>query len=54
MLNRNGEDVTEEFITGAEETLKIATLFHIKEFIGKSKAHHAAAGKYTMAHFPKN
>ena len=38
VLNRNGEDVTQEFITGAEETLKIAKLFHIKEFIGKSKS----------------
>jgi len=28
VLNRNGEDVTAEFITGAEETLKIAKLFH--------------------------
>ena len=30
VLNRNGEDVTREFITGAEEALKLARLFHIE------------------------
>jgi len=38
VLNRNGEDVTREFIAGAEETLKIARQFHIEEFIGKSNS----------------
>jgi uncharacterized protein YbbK (DUF523 family) len=38
VLNSNGEDVTQEFINGAEETLKIARLFHIEEFIGKSRS----------------
>ena len=38
VLNKNGEDVTREFITGAEETLKIARQFHIEEFIGKSNS----------------
>ena len=36
--NINGEDVTREFITGAEETLKLARLFNIKEFIGKARS----------------
>jgi uncharacterized protein YbbK (DUF523 family) len=45
VLNRNGEDVTEEFIKGAEETLKIAQLFHIKEFIGKSKSPSCGCGQ---------
>jgi uncharacterized protein YbbK (DUF523 family) len=34
--NVNGEDVTQEFIRGAKETLKIAKLFKISHFIGKS------------------
>jgi uncharacterized protein YbbK (DUF523 family) len=38
VININGEDVTQEFINGAEETLKIVRLFHIEEFIGKSKS----------------
>jgi uncharacterized protein YbbK (DUF523 family) len=45
VLNKDGEDVTEEFITGAEETLKIAKLFHIKEFIGKSKSPSCGCGQ---------
>lgn len=31
-----GEDVTSQFITGAEEILKVARLYRVKEFIGKS------------------
>jgi uncharacterized protein YbbK (DUF523 family) len=38
VLNQNGEDVTREFLSGAQETLRIAKLFNIKEFIGKSKS----------------
>jgi hypothetical protein len=36
--NINGEDVTQEFIRGAEETLRIARLFNIKELIGKARS----------------
>ena len=36
VLNENGEDVTESFIRGAEETLKIARIYRVKEFIGLS------------------
>jgi len=45
VLNSSGEDVTQEFITGAEEALKIAKLFHIKEFIGKSKSPSCGCGR---------
>ncbi len=45
VLNRNGEDVTVEFITGAEETLKLAKLFHVEEFIGKSKSPSCGCGQ---------
>ena len=36
VVNKDGEDVTREFIKGAEETLKIAWQLNIKEFIAKS------------------
>jgi len=36
--NKAGEDVTLQFIKGAKQTLKIARLYGIKEFIGKSKS----------------
>jgi len=45
VLNINGEDVTQEFINGAEETLKIARLFHIEEFIGKSRSPSCGCGQ---------
>jgi len=45
VLNINGEDVTQEFITGAGETLKIAKLFHIEEFIGKSRSPSCGCGQ---------
>jgi uncharacterized protein YbbK (DUF523 family) len=45
VLNKNGEDVTEEFIRGAEETLKIIRQLNIKEFIGKSKSPSCGCGQ---------
>lgn len=36
VVNREGVDVTAQFILGAEETLKIARLLGITEFVGKS------------------
>jgi len=36
VVNKNGQDVTKEFIKGAEKTLKIARQLNIKEFISKS------------------
>jgi uncharacterized protein YbbK (DUF523 family) len=45
VLNIDGEDVTQKFITGAEETLKIVKLFHIEEFIGKSRSPSCGCGQ---------
>lgn len=36
IVNSKGEDVTSQFIRGAEETLRIANQLEVKEFIGKS------------------
>ena len=36
VVNENGDDVTDRFVKGAEETLKIANLYQVREFIGKS------------------
>jgi uncharacterized protein YbbK (DUF523 family) len=36
VINKDGQDVTKEFIKGAEETLKIACQLNINEFIAKS------------------
>jgi len=44
VLNIDGEDVTQKFIAGAVETLKIARLFHIEEFIGKSRSPSCGCG----------
>ena len=54
VLNRNGEDVTQEFIRGAEETLKIAKLLHIKEFIAKSKSPSCGCGQIYDGTFSQN
>jgi len=43
--NINGEDVTGEFITGAEETLKIAKLYKVSQFIGKSRSPSCGCGQ---------
>ena len=45
VLNIDGEDVTQKFINGAVETLKIARLFHIEEFIGKSRSPSCGCGQ---------
>ncbi len=42
--NKAGEDVTLEFIRGAEEALKIARQYNIKEFIGKSRSPSCGCG----------
>ena len=36
--NINGEDVTLEFVRGAEETLRMAKLLKVRQFIGKSRS----------------
>jgi uncharacterized protein YbbK (DUF523 family) len=43
--NINGEDVTREFVTGAEETLRIARLFKVSQFIGKSRSPSCGCGQ---------
>ena len=43
--NINGDDVTEEFITGAEQTLRIARLFKVSQFIGKSRSPSCGCGE---------
>jgi len=45
VLNKNGEDVTREFVAGAGETLRIARQFHIEEFIGKSNSPSCGCGR---------
>ena len=45
VLNIDGKDVTQGFIAGAEETLKIVKLFHIEGFIGKSRSPSCGCGQ---------
>jgi uncharacterized protein YbbK (DUF523 family) len=45
VLNKNRENVTKEFIRGAEETLKIVRQLNIKEFIGKSESPSCGCGQ---------
>jgi uncharacterized protein YbbK (DUF523 family) len=45
VINKNGEDVTRQFIRGAEETLRIVRQLNIREFIGKSKSPSCGCGK---------
>ena len=45
VLNIDGEDITQEFIAGAEEILKIVKLFRIEEFIGKSRSPSCGCGQ---------
>jgi uncharacterized protein YbbK (DUF523 family) len=45
VLNKNGEDVTEQFIKGAKETLNIAWQFNIKKFITKSESPSCGCGQ---------
>jgi len=45
VLNKNNEDVTANFKRGAEETLKIAKILGVKEFIAKSKSPSCGYGK---------
>lgn len=43
--NKENEDVTRKFIRGARETLNIAKLYGVREFIGKSKSPSCGCGK---------
>lgn len=45
VFNTNGDDVTEPFVKGAEETLAIACLYQAEEFIGKSHSPSCSCSK---------
>jgi uncharacterized protein YbbK (DUF523 family) len=45
VLNKSGEDVTEHFLKGAEETLKLVRQFDAIEFIGKSRSPSCGCGQ---------
>jgi len=45
VMNKNGEDVTREFIRGAEESLKIAKQFKAEKFIAKSGSPSCGCGR---------
>jgi len=45
VLNKDGQDVTSQFIKGAEETLKIARQLKVKEFIAKSRSPSCGCGQ---------
>ena len=45
VLNTNGQNVTSQFIRGAEETLRIANQLRVKEFIGKSGSPSCGCGQ---------
>lgn len=49
----DGEDVTKEFVKGAEETLKIAKLMNVKKAILKSKSPSCGYGKIYDGSFTK-
>ena len=52
--NKSGDDVTEQFIKGAEETLKIARLFNITEAIFKQKSPSCGCGTIYDGTFSNN
>jgi uncharacterized protein YbbK (DUF523 family) len=54
VINKNGQDVTAEFIKGAEETLKIAQQLNIKEFIAKSRSPSCGCGQIYDGTFSGN
>jgi len=51
--NINGDDVTEEFIIGAKQTLRIAKLFKVSQFIGKSGSPSCGCGGIYDGSFSK-
>ena len=44
VVNKNGEDVTKQFIRGAKETLRIVKFAGAKEFIAKSESPSCGCG----------
>lgn len=53
VIAKDGEDVTSEFIKGAEETLKIAKMMNIKKAILKSRSPSCGCGKIYDGSFSK-
>ena len=53
IINRNGGDVTEQFVKGAYEVLKIAQSLGIKEYIGVQKSPSCGCGKTYDGTFTK-
>ena len=51
---KSGKDVTQKFIKGAEETLKIAKLFDAKEAVLKQKSPSCGSGKIYDGTFSGN
>ena len=45
VVNKNRQDVTREFVRGAEETLRIANQLKVKEFIAKSASPSCGCGQ---------
>ena len=45
VLNKDAADVTEQFIKGAEETLKIARQLNVNEFVGKARSPSCGCGE---------
>jgi uncharacterized protein YbbK (DUF523 family) len=45
VMNKDGEDVTRQFIQGAEETLRIAKKLKAKEFVAKSESPSCGCGR---------
>ena len=45
VVNKNREDVTSQFIRGAEETLKIAKQLKVREFIAKPRSPSCGCGQ---------
>lgn len=54
VINKNGEDVTENFLRGAEEVLKMVKKFNIKKAILKDKSPSCGKGKVYSGNFDGN
>ncbi|UCD04583.1 MAG: DUF523 domain-containing protein [Candidatus Woesearchaeota archaeon] len=54
VINKSGEDVTENFNKGAEEVLEIARIFGVKEAILKQKSPSCGCGKISDGTFSGN
>jgi len=53
VISKSGEDLTEQFLKGAEEGLRVAQLFECKEAILKSKSPSCGSGQVYDGSFSK-